>query len=91
MVKCEMKKIKPINHDIFEELEARIGRQHLSKRLRRQVSYSAFRFTGGFKIYWENFYFCHIILKFLLTISGMLRRCGSGSHGLRTVLYRYGW
>ncbi|MDM8543406.1 metallophosphoesterase [Desulfococcaceae bacterium HSG9] len=69
-----MKNTTPIDHNIFEELEARIGREHLSKRLRRQVSYSAFRFTGGIKIYWENFYFCHVILKFLLTVSGMLNR-----------------
>ncbi len=58
---------------LFEELEHRIGRDHLAKRLRLQVDHSA-KFLGqGFgRFHWENSNLLPVILQYLLKVSGLL-------------------
>jgi len=60
---------------IFEELQRRIGRDYLSKRLSIQVDHSAKYFGEGLGIFhWENFNGLPQILRFLLKISGILHK-----------------
>lgn len=70
-----MKEKQLISQQVFEEIERRIGREHLSKRLRLQVEHTAIKFSGGsLKIYWENVGFFYKFLKFILKFSGFLNR-----------------
>jgi uncharacterized protein len=60
---------------LFEELERRIGRNHLAKRLRLQVDHSAKKYFGqGFgRFHWENINLLPQILEFLLKVSGLFQ------------------
>ena len=58
---------------LFEDLEHRIGRDHLAKRLRLQVDHSAKFFGQGFgSFHWENSSLLPLVLEFLLKVSGLL-------------------
>ena len=60
---------------IFEELQHRIGKDHLAKRLSLQVDHSAKYFGKGFgKFHWENIDFLSQVLEFLLKISGFFSK-----------------
>ena len=55
---------------LFEELEHRLGRNHLAKRLRLQVDHSAKFFGQGFgRFHWENSNLLPLVLGFLLKVS----------------------
>jgi uncharacterized protein len=55
---------------LFEELEHRLGRNHLAKRLRLQVDHSAKFFGQGLgRFHWENSRLLALTLRFLLKIS----------------------
>jgi len=70
-----MKENTVLSQKIFEELEKRIGREHLGKRLRRQVKHSAIRFgDGSLKFHWENFKYFYIPLRLVLRSLGLLNR-----------------
>ncbi len=58
---------------LFDELEDRIGRDHLATRLRLQVNHSAKYFGRGFgSFHWENSHLLPQVLEFLLKASGLL-------------------
>lgn len=66
---------------VFEDLEARVGRPHLSARLSLQVDHSARFFGKGFgKFHWENIELIPQTLDLILRASGLNRR------GRRNVL-----
>lgn len=68
----------------FEEIEKRIGREHLGKRLRRQVKHSVIRFsTHGIRVHWENLELMQVTLKLLLKMLGLFER-----GRLNTIDYR---
>ena len=70
-----MKKKHHLSQQLFQELEKRIGRDHLGKRLRLQVKHTAVKFSDGrFKIYWENVEPVYVILKFILQFLGLLNQ-----------------
>lgn len=59
---------------LFEELEHRLGKDHLAKRLRLQVDHSARFFGRGFgRFHWENSKLLPLILKFMLKVSGLFK------------------
>jgi uncharacterized protein len=59
---------------LFEELEHRIGRNHLAKRVRLQVDHSAKFFGQGFgRFHWENSNLLPLALEFLLKVSGLFQ------------------
>jgi len=59
---------------LFEELERRIGRNHLARRLRLQVDHSAKFFGRGFgRFHWENIKILPLALEFMLKVSGLFR------------------
>ena len=59
---------------LFEELERRIGRNHLARRLRLQVDHSAKFFGRGFgRFHWENINILPLALEFLLKVSRLFR------------------
>lgn len=59
---------------LFEELQHRIGKDHLAKRLRLQVDHSAKYFGQGFgRFHWENINLLPQVLEFLLKVSGLFR------------------
>jgi predicted MPP superfamily phosphohydrolase len=60
---------------MFEELQRRIGKDHLAKRFSLQVDHSAKYFGSGFgKFHWENIELLPHVLEFLLRASGLLRK-----------------
>lgn len=64
-----------LDQKAFEDIEKRIGRNHLAKRLRRQVNHSAIQFDeGGFQFHWENFEPSFAILRQILRCMGLLKR-----------------
>lgn len=64
-----------LDQSTFGDMEKRIGRRHLSKRLRRQVNHSAIQFDEGrFQFHWENFEPSFAILRQLLRCMGLLKR-----------------
>ena len=64
-----------LDQSTFGEMEKRIGREHLSKRLRRQVQHSAIQFgDAGFKFHLEHFETVFSVLKILLKCLGILDR-----------------
>lgn len=66
---------------VFEDMEARVGRTHLSKRLALQVDHSARYFGNGFGgFHWENIDLFPRILDFFL------RTCGVIDRGRRNTL-----
>jgi len=59
---------------LFEELEHRLGRDHLAKRLRLQVDHSARFFGQGFGgFHWENSRLIPAVLEMLLRALRLLR------------------
>lgn len=64
-----------LDQSSFGEMEKRIGRAHLSKRLRRQVQHSAIRFgDAGFKFHLEHFELVFSVLRIMLKCLGILDR-----------------
>ncbi len=64
-----------LSQRIFKDLEERIGKKHLSKRLQLQVKHSAFRYGDGrFRIHWENVEPIYTILKYILKSLGLFYR-----------------
>lgn len=64
-----------LDQKAFGEIEKRIGRNHLAKRLRRQVKHSAIQFDeGGFQFHWENFEPSFAVLRQTLRFLGLLGR-----------------
>ncbi len=60
-----------VDNEAILQLKARIGSEHLSKRLQRQTEHSALRFSPrGLKIHWEN------IEKLGTTLRVLLKACG---------------
>ena len=60
---------------IFDEIERRIGKEHLARRLRLQVDHSAKYFGKGFgRFHWENIDLLPDVLKFLLKAAGLLHK-----------------
>jgi len=52
-----------------------VGRNHLARRLERQVNYSAIQFTGsGLRFHWENFEPAYKVLRVILKMLGLLER-----------------
>ncbi|MCD4755442.1 MAG: metallophosphoesterase family protein [Deltaproteobacteria bacterium] len=70
-----MKEKHLFSQQVFEEMERRVGRDHLSKRLRLQVEHTAIKFSGGgLRIYWGNAVFFYRFLEFILKFSGFYNR-----------------
>ena len=64
-----------VDQSSFAELEKRISRDHLAKRLERQVNHSALQFTGSsFKFHWENFEPTFVALRVILKALGLFKR-----------------
>ncbi len=62
-----MKKKHYLSQQLFQELEKRIGRDYLGKRLRLQVKHTTVKFSDGrFNICWENVEPVSVILMFIL-------------------------
>lgn len=78
-----------LSQQVFADLEKRIGRSHLSKRLRLQVEHSATRFDGNlFRIQSENAKPVYTILRYLLKALGLLRRGSSNALTYKTKKIR---
>jgi predicted MPP superfamily phosphohydrolase len=59
---------------LFEELEHRIDRNHLARRLALQVDHSAKFFGRGFgRFHWENINLLPLALELLLKVSGLFQ------------------
>ncbi len=57
----------------FEELQDRIGKAHLARRLGLQADHSSRYFGQGFgRFHWENLNLLPLVLGFLLKVSGLL-------------------
>lgn len=64
-----------LDQNTFGEMEKRIGRRHLSKRLSRQVQHSAVQFgDSGFKFHLEHFETIFTVLRIMLKCLGLLKR-----------------
>jgi predicted MPP superfamily phosphohydrolase len=64
-----------LDQNIFREMEKRVGREHLSKRLSRQVQHSAIQFgDSGFKFHLEHFEPVFSVLRIMLKCLGLLER-----------------
>lgn len=64
-----------LNQETFGEIEKRIGRSHLAKRLRGQVKLSAIQIDeGAFQFHWENFEPSFGVLRQILRFLGLLNR-----------------
>lgn len=71
------------DQQIFKDLELRIGPDHLSLRLKKQVSHSVMNSTGGFKFYWENVNFMPKVLKLFLKLFFLKNRAVRNTHDYR--------
>ena len=69
-----------VDNEAILQLQARIGSEHLSKRLQRQTEHSALRFTPrGLEIHWENIEKLGTTLKVLLKACGLFGRATRNS------------
>lgn len=60
---------------VFKDMEARVGRSHLSRRLSLQVDHSARYFGKGFgRFHWENIEFIPRALDLFLRAFGLIHR-----------------
>ena len=70
-----MKQNRDLNQNIFIELEERIGREHLSQRLRLQVERASIGFQNGkLNVHWEYLGSVYSLLKILLISVGLYRK-----------------
>ena len=58
----------------FDDLERRIGKDHLGSRLQKQVSHSAKSSGGGVKLYWEDSDLLPVALNIFLNIFCLKKR-----------------
>lgn len=65
----------PVDSSIFDELESRMGRYHLGRRLRLQVDHSMRFFGKGYgRFHWENSEILPVVLEYLLRSVGLIHR-----------------
>ena len=71
---------------LFEGLQRRIGKEHLSKRLSVQVDHSAKYFGKGYgRFHWENIEVLQQVVEFLLKATGVFRKGERNAARLRVV------
>ncbi|MDH3349325.1 MAG: hypothetical protein OEM02_14655, partial [Desulfobulbaceae bacterium] len=65
-----------MENDFYQKLTKRIGRDHLSKRLSKQVKYASKVYSkGGYSTFHlENITFLYVSLKFILRTLGLYQR-----------------